>query len=200
MVNFDNKRAGEFKYSEWLLKITKLLKSKYGVKRINLVGHSMGSYAAVNYLITDGYKDNVPTVNKMVVIAGPYDGIIDNHNPNQPLHGNLSKLWDDYPYRNQLDKDGRPKIIHPEYQQLLDKQANLPKQVKILNIYGELDNDSKSDGVVTEASALSLGYLVKGRIQSYETLKVSGPDAQHSALHQGNHKVDNALIDFLWKK
>ncbi|UDM32538.1 alpha/beta hydrolase [Lentilactobacillus laojiaonis] len=199
-VNFINHRAGEYMYSRWLVNITKILKEQYHVKNINLVGHSMGAYAAINYCLTNGNDPKLPKVNKVVVIAGPYDGIVNMHKRNQPKHRNhLAKLWDDHYNENTLDKIGKPTIIHPEYQYLLDKQNNFPKQIEVLNIYGNLENGTNSDGVITTTSALSLGYLIKDRAKVYQTVLVKGKQAQHTALHQDNPVVNKALIKFLWK-
>lgn len=199
-LRMDNNRAGEFQYARWLTKVCKLLKAKYHINRLNFVGHSMGSYATVYYNMMNGNRRDLPRSNKLCLIAGPYNGIINNGKQNQPIVGPLAKLWDDQPNANRLLKNGRPKIIHPEYQMLNQLKENIPHQVRILNIYGDLNDGSHSDGVVTNESALSLGYLIKGRVSYYQVFKASGPNAQHSALHNHNLAVDRALTNFLWGK
>ncbi|EHL96464.1 hypothetical protein HMPREF9103_02372 [Lentilactobacillus parafarraginis F0439] len=199
-LRFDNNRAGEFQYAKWLTKVAKMLKSKYHIERLNFVGHSMGSYATVYYnMLNDNHKD-IPRANKLVLIAGPYNGIINNGKQNQPITGPLAALWDDQPNVNHLKKNGEPAIIHPEYQILNNLKKHMPRQVRILNIYGDLNDGSHSDGVVTNESALSLGYLVRGRVDYYQTTKVTGPNAQHSDLHNHNLAVNRALTTFIWGK
>ncbi|KRM74149.1 hypothetical protein FC82_GL000312 [Secundilactobacillus collinoides DSM 20515 = JCM 1123] len=186
-VIFKNNRAGEVKDAHWLMKIMRVLKTTYHVKRYNAVGHSMGSYAWVYYNMLVGNNAKYPRLERAVLIGGPYDGIINNHKLNQPQNPPLSKLW-----------DGRPKIIHPEYQKLLDIRSRFPKQARVLNIYGDLLDGSNSDGVITIPSARSLAYLIKNEVTSYHELRVTGANAQHSKLHEYNLTVNKALTNFLW--
>ena len=161
LVRMDNNRAGEVQYAHWLTKVCKMLKQKYHVNELNFVGHSMGAYAVIYYNLMNGNNKDVPRANKLCVIAGPYDGIMDNHKSNQPTSGPLMQLWDDAPNQNRILATGKPKIIHPEYRLLYRLRKNFPHQARVLNIYGNLGDGSNSDGVVTTASALSLGYILR---------------------------------------
>lgn len=199
LLVFDNNRAGEVKYTQWLTKVCKLLKSKYHVNNINFVGHSMGAYAVIYYNLLNGNSAKVPRVDKIVVMSGPYDGIINNRKRNQPLTGPLARLWDDLPNQNSLLPNGKPKIIHPEYEQLLKLRNNMPNQARVINMYGNVGNGSNSDGVVTDASAKSLAYLIKDRVSSYGTVELTGPTAQHSQQHIDNLKVISVLEKFIWQ-
>ena len=181
-------------------KICKILKRRYHVNRLNFIGHSMGAYAVVYYNLLNGNRSDLPRVNKLCLIAGPYDGIMDLHRANQPTFGPLVKLWDDAPNENRILPTGRPAIIHPEYRRLYRLRNRFPRQAKVLNIYGNIGDGSNSDGVVTNVSALSLGYLLRGRVTSYQTFETFGMKAQHSELHQHNLAVDRELIHFLWGK
>lgn len=198
LLVFDNNRAGEVKYTQWLTKVNRLLKQKYHVDQINLVGHSMGAYSVIYYNLLNGNNPKLPHINKIIAMSGPYDGIINNHKRNQPLSGPLAHYWDDYPNQNKLLANGRPKIIHPEYETLLKLRNNMPKQARVINIYGNLENGSNSDGVVTNVSDKSLGYLIKDRVTSYSTVELTGPTAQHSRQHIDNPKVDSTLEKFMW--
>lgn len=198
MLVFDNNRAGEVKYTEWLTKVATLLKHKYHVNRLNFVGHSMGAYAVIYYNLLNGNNSKLPRANKIMVLSGPYDGIIDNHKRNQPITGPLTRYWDDYPNQNRLLANGKPQIIHPEYEQLLKLKNRMPSQTQVLNVYGNLENGSHSDGVVSNVSDLSLGFLIKDRVQSYKTAELRGPKAQHSQQHIDNLRVDHLLTEFMW--
>lgn len=200
MVKMANNRAGEFQYAHWITKICKILKRRYHVNRLNFIGHSMGAYAVVYYNLLNGNRSDLPRVNKLCLIAGPYDGIMDLHRANQPTLGPLVKLWDDAPNENRILPTGQPAIIHPEYRRLYRLRNRFPRQAKVLNIYGNIGDGSNSDGVVTNVSALSLGYLLRGRVTSYQTFETFGMKAQHSELHQHNLAVDRELIHFLWGK
>ncbi|MBU9790233.1 alpha/beta hydrolase [Lentilactobacillus sp. IMAU92037] len=200
MVRMDNNRAGEVQYAHWLKKVTKLLKKKYHVNQLNFVGHSMGAYAVIYYNLLNGNQKDLPRVNKICVIAGPYDGIMNNHKSNQPTSGPLMQLWDDMPNQNKILPTGKPKIIHPEYRMLYRLRKNFPHQTRVLNIYGNLGNGSNSDGVVTNASALSLGYILRDHVSFYQTFQAFGAKAQHSELHNNNLAVNKILTEFLWAK
>ncbi|WP_268912887.1 alpha/beta hydrolase [Lentilactobacillus sp. SPB1-3] len=200
MLQFDNNRAGEVQYAHWLTKVCKLLKAKYHVNNLNFVGHSMGAYAAVYYNLLNGNQSDLPRTQKMCLIAGPYDGIIDNHKANQPTSGPLKTLWDDKPNQNRLLADGRPKIIHPEYKKLYRLRNNFPHQVRVLNIFGNIGDGSNSDGVVTATSALSLRYILRDKVNFYQTFESFGAKSQHSALHDNNLAVNRQLTEFIWAK
>lgn len=200
LVRMDNNRAGEVQYAHWLTKVCKMLKQKYHVNELNFVGHSMGAYAVIYYNLMNGNNKDVPRANKLCVIAGPYDGIMDNHKSNQPTSGPLMQLWDDAPNQNRILATGKPKIIHPEYRLLYRLRKNFPHQARVLNIYGNLGDGSNSDGVVTTASALSLGYILRDHVSFYQTFEAFGDKAQHSALHNNNLAVNKILTEFLWDK
>lgn len=200
LVRMDNNRAGEVQYAHWLTKVCKMFKNKYHVNQLNFVGHSMGAYAVIYYNLMNGNNKDVPRANKLCVIAGPYDGIMDNHKSNQPTSGPLMQLWDDAPNQNRILATGKPKIIHPEYRLLYRLRKNFPHQARVLNIYGNLGDGSNSDGVVTTASALSLGYILRDHVSFYQTFEAFGDKAQHSALHNNNLAVNKILTEFLWDK
>ncbi|MFD1318159.1 alpha/beta hydrolase [Loigolactobacillus zhaoyuanensis] len=194
-VIFSNNRAGEVQYTRWLVKLMRDLKQRYQIKQVNLVGHSMGAYAVVAYGMQAGQRKDFPRLNKLIAIAGPFDGIVGHPVAIHPADGTT---WTDRPHQNKLLADGSPLIVHPEYVRLERLQQHFPRQTKVLNIYGDLQDGTASDKVVTLVSAKSLRYLVVKRAASYQTQKVNGPNAEHSRLHQNNPVVDGALISFLW--
>lgn len=200
LVQFDNNRVGEFRYARGLHRIVMYLQEKYDLKEFNVVGHSMGAYAWVYYALYWGADPDLPRLNKMVVLAGPYDGIINKGHANQPTNGELAGLWDDSPRANILRKNGKPKIIHDEYKVLLKQRNGFPKNTRVLNIYGDLEDGTNSDGLVSVPSVRSLRYLVDDRAKSYEEYKVKGKQGQHSRLHIDNPAVSDKLTDYLWKK
>lgn len=61
-----------------------------------------------------------------------------------------------------------------------------------MNVYGDLEDDSHSDGRVKNSSSKSLRYL-----ESYKEKKFTGPMAQHGRLRE-NPKVLRTAVDFLW--
>lgn len=96
-----------------------------------------------------------------------------------------------------MKADGEPTKINSHYRELLglrhDKQL---KTLELLNIYGDKNDGTHSDGDVSNASSKSLRYLVP-QVKSYQEKRVVGPEAQHSKLHD-NPQVDKLLVKFLW--
>lgn len=184
-VNYDdNKQTDYYKAGEWAKNVVKEVQKDYKFKKMNMVGHSMGNMA-INYYILENAKDNkLPKVNKVVDIAGHFNGIID---------------VDDEPNRMKLEKDGKPTKTNQSYKQLMGLRKVYPTSTKVLNIFGDKGDGTHSDEAVTNNSSKSLRYLVSDRAKSYQEKKIVGKQAQHSKLHE-NKQVDKILINFLWKK
>lgn len=196
-VVFTNNQAGEVQYTRWLMKLMQDLKQRYQIKQINLVGHSMGAYAVVAYAMKASNQTAFPRLNKLVAIAGPFNGIIGHQ---VGPHPNDGTTWTDRPHQNHLLANGRPATGHPEYKRLVKMRHRFPSQTHVLNIYGNLKDGSASDGVVTLVSAKSLKYLVADQAASYHSKAAYGTSAAHSQLHENNPVVDHALLTFLWDK
>ncbi|KRK99012.1 hypothetical protein FD04_GL000162 [Secundilactobacillus odoratitofui DSM 19909 = JCM 15043] len=201
LIRFDNNVAGEVQDAAWLRTILTTLKTKYGVTSYNLVGHSMGAYAAVYYEEYYSHDANQPQLNKLVTLAGPFDGILtrkryrwEGRAPKAIL-----KLWDDSENLNHLNSAGKPTIIHPEYRTLLQQRGQFPRQAQVMNLYGNVGNGHNSDGTVSTASAGSLKYLLASRVRSYEEHEIRGEDATHFMLHENNAEVRRLLTAYLWE-
>lgn len=198
-----NKYAGEFYYSKMLAKVMPELNQRYHITNYDAIGHSMGSYAWINYFEEHPKQTAKIKPHRIVTIAGPFDGILNRHKSNQPSpKTQVGRLWDDNVGQNSLSKNGRPTIQRPEYKHLLKYKHRLPANLSILNIYGDLKDGTNSDGLVTTTSARSLGYLVKTSHAkvSYRERKVTGQKAQHSRLHYNNLTVNHLINDFLLYK
>lgn len=199
-IIFENNRGGEVQYTQWLHNLLAYLYKHRQLKKVNLVGHSMGAYASTLYTFQYG-KDagrGLPTVNKLVTLAGPFDGIIGRQPVSAFFHPNDGTTWTDQPHQNRLAANGRPVLVHPEYARLEKYAPQVPKTLRMLNVYGDLGDGTQSDGVVTVPSATSIGYLVEPRIAVFQQVKVIGPNAQHSALHEHNWQVTQNIVKFLW--
>ena len=76
--------------------------------------------------------------------------------------------------------------------------ANIPANLKILNIAGDL-NRTGTDTAVPLKSNENLKTIVNGHVASYRHVTITGNrgQAQHSALHE-NPQVDKLVAEFLW--
>jgi len=181
-VNYENNRQLNFnKHGEYATNVVKALQKKYGIKKINMVGHSLGNISIIYYMLQNGNKKNMPQIQKQVDIAGHFAGI-----PSSVKQ----------PKGMKLNSNGKPNKMNSTYKQMTGVMSIYAKKhVKVLNIMGDIGN--VSDGRVDNKSSLSLQYLVSGGNSTYRVLKINGKNAQHSKLHE-NAQVDKALIKFLW--
>ncbi len=163
----------------YILQVVRALERQHHYAWINFVGHSMGNLEIINYLNDNSTNHSLPRVRHLVAIAGHYNGLA---------------MQD-----AAVDAAGKPDWMAPSYQALLPLRQKFDRQTAVLNLYGDLQDGSHSDGDVGINSAQSLKYLVGSRAKSYQEVKFIGRQAQHSRLHH-NRQVNRQLIKFLWGK
>ncbi|MFT8871962.1 MAG: alpha/beta hydrolase [Sporolactobacillus sp.] len=185
-IVFQDNNNSDFKTTtQWMRSVLETLQKKYNVQTFNVVAHSMGNLVLMNYLLTYGQNKDLPQLQKQISIAGNFDGTLGEEDSSNV---------------NQLDQNGRPLLMNADYNSMLARQATYPyKQVQVLNIIGDLNDGSHSDGRVSYASAASLQYLLGGREKTYHQVVLKGANAQHSKLHE-NSQVDELIAGFLWGK
>lgn len=183
LVNFDNNRGASTQdQGDYAYAVVKALQDTYGITEMNMVGHSYGNMAIVYYMLQHGSDTSLPKLVKQVDIAGHFNGIIGVNEPEN----------------NSLDDEGKPTSMAESYIELLSLGNHYPQgQVEVLNIYG--NTGKGSDGRVRNLSSQSLAYLLKGHAKSYQEKEITGPDGQHSKLHE-TALVDEPMIAFLWGK
>lgn len=193
-VNFDDNKLSAYHNnyvkgyegagSLYVKNVIQTVTTKYHYQKINIVAHSMGNLETVYYFKRYPNLQKKIKVNHFISMAGHYDGIIgENDKPNQLK---INK------------QTGKPSIMRPEYRGLLPLRKTFPRNTRVLNIFGNLENGTNSDGDVSNASARSLRYLINNRAKSYRELMIRGKNAQHSKLHN-NRQVNQAIVNFLWK-
>lgn len=184
-VNYENSRNTNYHQDgQWMKNVIVALQKQYDIQEFNVVGHSMGNMSIVFYILDYSHHNKLPKLTKQVNIAGHFNGIL---------------RMDDRANQMVLDSQGKPQKMNATYQELLKLRTDYPKdQVSVLNIFGDKNDGSHSDGSVSNASSQSLRYLISNRTKSYKELKITGKDAQHSKLHE-NTVVDKALNHFLFE-
>lgn len=187
-VNFLNNSATTTKNAHWLIKALAYLKSKSDVKQVNLVAHSAGNVAAYQALAYQSTR--IPTVKKFVILAGPFDGVLslnDEPNKNKVSAKNHYNPSIKYP-ANQY---------YPSYERLMQLSSTFPHSIKVLNIYGNIGDGSNSDTLVTNASSLSVNYLLRHQKTPVVNKCWKSSKATHSGLHK-SQKIDDWIAGFLW--
>lgn len=183
-VQFEDNKQGDYdKNAQWLKGVLVKLQNKYHFQNFNFVGHSMGNMTLSQYMLTYGNDQSLPQLNKQVNIAGPFNGVL---NMNEKVN------------EISVASNGKPSRMNPPYQSFRKlKQIYKGKNIDVLNIYGDLQDGTNSDGSVSTSSAKSLKYLLGDSPKSYKEQQFEGHSAQHSQLHE-NSKVADKLIQFLW--
>lgn len=177
-VLFQNNRASLAKQTEWLQKVMRYLRSTENVKKINVVGHSMGGLALLSYIENTPENRHYPKIEKFIAIASPFEGI---------EKADYFKLQKD-PAAHDLKKGS------DALQSLVKHKNNIPKTIKLLAIAGK-QGKTDSDGLVTIKSVFFVKHIFP-RI-NYEQRLVRGNDITHSGLHE-NLYVDRYVSQFLW--
>lgn len=186
MVNYKNNVQIDFyKAGRYATNVVKALQEKYGITKMNMVGHSLGNMSIMYYMLENDQNANLPQLQKQVDIAGHFDGV-----DSPGLTADLTQP------KGLKVVNGKPNKMNKAYKQMLKLRRTYPKdQVAVLNIIGNSQN--KSDGVVKNVSSLSLGYLVQDRAKSYQVLTYTGYNAEHGRL-TFNSQVERDIINFLW--
>ncbi|WP_461225855.1 alpha/beta hydrolase [Lacticaseibacillus suihuaensis] len=183
-IVFKNNRTLRYdRIVNWLHNVLVALQRKYGMQKFNIVAHSLGNAAVLFYELHYGQDRSLPQLQKYAAIAGNFDGIPGRHRGQHPNH---------------LLPDGRPHWIAPPYQDAINLRHVFPKdQVDILNLYGNLEDGSHSDGKILNASSRSLRFLLGKQARSYREKEFLGWDARHGLLRL-NHRVAKTVNRFLW--
>lgn len=181
-VFFENNDATPVLQVSWLLKIMTFLNKKIGVEEINMLGHSMGGVAVLGYLTqASKYEELTPKVKKFIALGSPFKGELED--------SLLSQVY-------QLEKDGK-RNFDRYYDFFMVEREGIPEDLRVLNIYGDLNNGSESDGIVPTKNAAILKEMLSGIVSSYDERVIQGLGGQHTLLHE-NPEVDQLVADFLW--
>ncbi|REJ06444.1 alpha/beta hydrolase [Halobacillus trueperi] len=181
-VLFENNRASIYNQTHWLSEIMRRLKADYNIQQVNLVGHSMGGIASVNYLLSD-HQYSVPRVEKLSVIASPFKGI--------EKEGYFASNY------GAATTDLRPNS--EALKQMVQNKDQFPNDVEVFAIAGVINADDPEaehwDGLVHASSVSGLEEIVP--FGQYEEKRLYNPLATHSGLHE-LEEVDQLLKEFFW--
>ena len=186
-VNYEDNRQTDLKrLGSYATAVVKKLQETYGIREMNMVGHSQGNLSIIYYLLANAENQNLPQLKKQVSIAGHFAGLeFDGIAEEMRLPEGLT-----------LDENGKPNLMNARYQEMTQLRDILPQgQIEVLNLIGDIGGET--DGSVKNVSSLSLEYLMADKAKTYQTRLFTGDKAQHSQLHE-NPEVDQALIAFLW--
>ncbi|WP_261806717.1 alpha/beta hydrolase [Lapidilactobacillus luobeiensis] len=181
-IVFKDKWMPVLQIVNWLNIVLPQLKKDFGFTEYNAVGHSIGATALVRVEMRNYANDAFPKLNKLVLVAGVFDGVV---------------ALGDWPNVNRLNHEGRPVIMNPHYLQLLLGRHRFPANVSVLNIYGNIGDASNTDKYISVISAKSIRYILAPIAKTFKEVEVLGKDAEHSKLHDDD-KVLNLINRFLF--
>ncbi|EIA20955.1 alpha/beta hydrolase [Listeria fleischmannii] len=177
-IIFQDNRASLARQTMWLQNAMRYIREEEHIKTVNLVGHSMGGLAILNYLEDTPVDAAYPVPQKFVAIATPFNGI---------NKADYFKLQKD-PAAHDL-KTGSDALKN-----LVKNKRKIPQNIQMLAIAGDR-NHSGSDGLVDVDSVFyAKTFFPK---TNYQERLISGKDITHSGLHE-NFEVDALLSQFLW--
>lgn len=179
-VLFSDNKNNEWNQADWIKAALIYLKTTYQIDEVNLVGHSMGGVSSFRYLVAYGNETTQPMVRKFVTIGAPFNDFATG-NENQTL--------------DELKQNG-PLVLSERYSEFSAAMQQYPVTTEMLNIVGDIEDGSKSDGTVSLNSGLSIGYLMQLNKLDYHEEIITGDQAHHSQLHE-NLRVDKLIGDFL---
>ncbi|WP_251547658.1 alpha/beta hydrolase [Limosilactobacillus caecicola] len=169
-VNLANNRQTNMAVgARYIRNVITTLQKRDGIKSYNLVAHSMGNTDAFSFINDYGTQKGMPTLKKQVVLAGA--GVTDATQGEafRQIGSHMTNLKNVYPH------------------------------AQVLNIAGNLDDGSDSDGRIPNEASKDVKTMLGNRPASYRFVILHGKNAQHSKLHE-NQKVFKLINNFLWKK
>ncbi|MHC5226934.1 alpha/beta hydrolase [Enterococcus sp. LJL99] len=181
-VIFSDNKSHEWNQAEWIKNCLAYLKENEQVTKVNLVTHSMGGVSSLRYLITYGADQNLPVIEKFVAIGSPFN--------------NFVELTEGETVDSVISEG--PTIQSERYTDFFNGINVVSKEISVLIIAGDIEDESVSDGVVPVADAMSVVSLLRSNGNKVEEEIFYGKNAQHSQLHE-NLEVDQLVADFLWK-
>ncbi len=186
-VNYSNNVQLNFKeHGRYARNVVQTLQNEYGIKKINMVGHSLGNISIMYYLLQTANDPEMPKLNKQISIGGHFDGLDFKQLP----------IAIRQPANLHVNREGKPNKTNSTYREMMKLRTLYPnKQTDILNIIGNIGGNS--DGIVKNASSLSLEYLVAPMAKTYQVVKIVGKNAEHGQLTY-NKQVERSIINFLW--
>ncbi|WP_080875407.1 alpha/beta fold hydrolase [Oceanobacillus timonensis] len=170
-IVLEDNRASFEDSTEWVAKVLLHLKNNYRVEEVNLIGHSMGGILAVKYTM-EYTRNEYPTVNKLVAIGSPFDGIY-----NQGYF--------------EIHQDAAAEDLKPDSHALNMLRENMfPADVNVYSIA------STGDSVAVPESVKTLRYMIPEK--NFKETIIDDPHLTHSALHE-SLQIDKLIHSFLWQ-
>ncbi len=184
-VVFRQRIVGVYAIDYYLRFILPFLAKRYHFEHYSAIAHSLACPCVVRTEMRKSRKKNFPHLDKCAFIAGPFDGVT---------------YMGDIPNVNELNRNGRPAVINPHYLYLLFRRRRFNSNISVLNIYGNVLDNTNSDKFISVISAKSIRYILAPHAKSYHEVEIRGKKyAEHSWMHD-NPLVINIIDKFIGLK
>lgn len=158
------------------------LAKRYKFTHYTAVAHSLACPCIIRTEMKNYRNQKFPHLKKAAFIAGPFDGVT---------------YLGDIPNVNILLENGRPSVMNPHYLYLLFRKKRFNSNIAVLNIYGNVLDNTNTDKFISVVSAKSIRYILAPNAHFYQEVEVRGErDAEHSWMHD-NPFVINIVDHFI---
>lgn len=181
-VAFRQRIVGIYGIDYYLSFILPFLAKRYQFKNYIAVAHSLACPCIVRTEMKHAGQKKFPHLTKCAFIAGPFDGVT---------------YLGDIPNVNVLNAQGRPSVMNPHYLYLLFNKRRFNSNISVLNIYGNVLDDTNTDKFISVVSAKSIRYILAAKAKYYQEVEIRGKlAAEHSWMHD-NPFVINIINNFI---
>lgn len=175
-VAFRQRIVGIYGIDYYLSFVLPFLAKRYGFKTYLAVAHSLACPCIIRTEMKHYRSKNFPHLKKCALIAGPFDGVT---------------YLGDIPNVNYLTESGRPSVMNPHYLYLFFNRRKFNPDIAVLNIYGNVLDNTNTDKFISVVSAKSIRYIVAPKAHFYQEVEVRGKnDAEHSWMHDNPFVID----------
>lgn len=168
-VVFRQRIVGIYGIDYYLSFILPFLAKRYGFKTYTAVAHSLACPCVIRTEMKHSNNKNFPHLDKCAFIAGPFDGVT---------------YLGDIPNVNVLNEKGRPTMMNPHYLYLLFRRKRFNSNISVLNIYGNVLDNTNTDKFISVVSAKSIRYILAPNAHFYQEVEIRDKkNAEHSWMH-----------------
>lgn len=172
---FKQRIVGTYAICYYLRFTLAFLAKKFNFDQYDAAAHSLGAPSIIKTEMQTAHRKKFPRLRRAALIAGPFDGVM---------------YLGDIPNVNQLNENGRPVFMSISYLGMLFRRRNFNPNISILNIYGNVLDETNTDKFISVISAKSIRYILAPISHSFQEVEIRGPMAEHSMMHDNLMVID----------
>lgn len=172
---FRQRIIGKKGINYYLSRLLPLLKSQFHFDNYYAVAHSLGAPAIIDTQMRYAKNAKFPQLKKVALIAGPFNGVT---------------YLGDIPNVNIMGEKGYPLAMNLTYLHFLHQRKRFSSHIQVLNIYGNILDETNTDKFISVVSAKSIRYILAPQLDYYQEVEVRGAMAEHSQMHDEPFVID----------